>query len=109
MYQPPISHMTHDKGSEGKQFSEGTNPHHLQEVFRSLGVPTTFAVKGLMAAPNPGWMPTRIINCENINLGKLETAHILDNPRAFTFSVFFVCFLFFCFWAASLQLAVVFF
>lgn len=90
------------KDQKRSSFTEGANPRPLQGVFRSLEIPTTFAAKGLMSALSPGWMPTGIIACGNINLGKLKTTHILNNPKALDFLHGF------CFWAASLQLAVIF-
>lgn len=66
-----------------------------------LGIPTTFAAKGLMPAPSPGWTPAWIIAGGNINLGKLKTAHILNNSKALVFLHGF------CFSLAFLQLAFV--
>lgn len=43
-----------------------------------------------MSALSPGWMPTGIIACGNINLGKLKTTHILNNPKALDFSARFL-------------------
>lgn len=66
-------------------FQRGANPRPFQGPCRLLGIPTTFAAKGLMPAPSPGWTPAWIIAGRNINLSKLKTAHILKNSDALAF------------------------
>lgn len=56
-----------------------------------------------MSTSAPGWMPTKIIAWGKINLDKLKAAHIWNSVEALIFPYGF------CFWAAWLQLKVVFF